>query len=115
MLPLPLNGLRVLDLSHVWAGPYCTMMLADMGAEIVRVESIQRPAATRMVLADNQPGENPWNRTAYFNKLNRNKFGITLDLNSGWGMDILHQLIKLSDVLVESYSPGTMKKMGSGV
>ncbi len=129
--PLPLQGIRVLDFTVVWAGPYATMMLADYGAEVIRVESLQHfPSSTRglmprppQALIDNashllggypewNPGERPWNRHPMFNAHGRNKLSMTVDLERPEGLDIMHRLIAVSDVIVENNSINVMGKLG---
>jgi len=102
-----LNGLRVVDLSRVLAGPFCTMMLADLGAEVIKVEQPEKGDDSRH-FAPFRNGE-----SAYFMNLNRNKKGITLNLKDK-GRDIFLELIKSADVLVENFRPGTMDKLGLG-
>lgn len=102
-----LAGLRVLDLTRVLAGPFCTMMLADMGAEVIKIE---RPGAgddTRQ-FAPFKNGE-----SAYYMNLNRNKKGVTLNLK-GRGKALFLELVKTADIVVENYRPGTMEKLGLG-
>ena len=132
-LPLPLEGVRVLDLGVVLAGTSATQILADLGAEVIRVESTQYFApATRGMRAhptleevqrapaisggypDRDPGERPWNRFPWFNTTARNKLGMTVDLRREEGQDILRRLVALSDVLVTNVAPGTMDRLGVG-
>ncbi len=113
MPELALEGIRVIDLTYSWAGPYLTRLLADMGAEVIKVESCRRPEFTRpLILAENEPGKDWWNHSGYFNAGHRNKYGITLDLNFPQGRAVLKELVKISDVLVEAYSPRVMKNFG---
>ena len=89
MFKLPLNDHRVLDLTMSWAGPFATRLLADMGAEVIKVESLARFDPIRGPLRplhpaegcypDDEPGERPYNRHGYFNERNRNKLGLCLD------------------------------------
>lgn len=104
---LPLSGIRVLDLSRILAGPYCTMMLGDLGAEIIKVE---RPGAgddTRTWGPPFADGE-----SAYYLCCNRNKKSITIDLKKPRGVELVKELAKDADVLVENFTPGLMKKFG---
>nr|WP_294495618.1 CoA transferase [uncultured Mediterraneibacter sp.] len=103
-----LNGVKVLDLTRVLAGPYCAMMLADMGAEVIKIE---RPGK-----GDDARGNFPIinGESAYYMNLNRNKKGMTLNLKSEKGKDILRQLVAQSDILIENYRPGVMEKLGLG-
>ncbi len=128
---LPLEGVRVLDLTIVWAGPYCTSFLADMGAEVIRIESTQTfpPAPTRGARArptqqqlDNTalylgglpgrvPGDRPWNRTPLFNAHARNKRSMTVDLLRPEGQRVLDRLVEVSDVFVENNPTRTMERL----
>lgn len=129
MAKRPLEGIRVLDITVVWAGPYSTMFLADMGAEVIRVESTKVfPSQTRGQLAhpdhdaekrratsaypDRDPGARPWNRSATFNTHARNKHSMTVDLRSPEGKDIFRRLIEVSDVFVENNAVGSMERLG---
>ena len=103
----PLVGIRVLDLSRALAGPFCTMMLGDMGAEVIKVESPDGGDDSR-TWAPPYIGQ----ESAYFLSCNRNKKSITLNLRSEGAKKVLTDLIKISDVVVENFRPGTMKKMG---
>jgi len=103
-----LSNLRVLDLTRVLAGPFCTMMLADMGADVIKIEIPERGDDTR------QMGPFKKGESAYYMNLNRNKRGITLNLKSAKGKEIFLELVKRADVVVENYRPGTMEKLGLG-
>src|ERR1019366_7754281 len=105
----PLSGLRVLDLTRVLAGPFCTMILGDMGADIVKVEQPIRGDDTR---SWGPPFLGP--ESAYFLAIYRNKRGITLDLKQPRGQEILRQLIRKSDVVIENFKPGTLEAWGCG-
>lgn len=104
----PLKGIKVVDLTRVLAGPFCTMMLADMGAEVIKIE---RPGSgdDSRAFGPHQKGE-----SAYFMSINRGKKSLTLDLKADRGKDVLKRLIKNADVLVENFKPGVMKKLGLG-
>jgi len=100
----PLNGIRVLDLSRVLAGPYCTMVLGDLGADVIKVESPE---------GDETRGWGPpfaEGESAYYLCINRNKRSIIVDFKTDEGRAILHTLIKRSDVLVENFRPGTLAR-----
>jgi crotonobetainyl-CoA:carnitine CoA-transferase CaiB-like acyl-CoA transferase len=122
--PLPLAGIRVLDLSQVWSGPYCTRVLADLGAEVIKVEATFRPDPERgpgqgpfgntSRYPRGEPGERPYNRAGRFNEYGRNKFGITLDLRDAECLAMARELIRLSDMVVENYSVGVMERLGLG-
>ncbi|MFQ5838639.1 MAG: CaiB/BaiF CoA transferase family protein [Thermoplasmata archaeon] len=104
----PLAGYRVLDLSHILAGPYCTMILVDLGAEVIKVE---RPDG-----GDPARAYGPFleGQSAYFMSLNRGKKSITLNLKSPKGKDIAMRLAEKCDVLVENFRPGTLERLGLG-
>lgn len=106
---LPLNGVRVLDLSRVFAGPMCAMALGDMGAEVIKVEHPQRGDDTR----DWGLRLGPTN-TTYFDTINRNKKSITLDLKTPEAQDIVKELVKKSDVVIQNFKYGAIEKMGLG-
>ena len=103
-----LEGVKVLDLTRVLAGPYCGMMLADMGAEVIKIEVPGKGDDAR----GNFPIIN--GESAYYMNLNRNKRGMTLNLKSEKGKDILRRLVSQSDILIENYRPGVMEKLGLG-
>lgn len=105
---LPLSGIKVLDLTRVLAGPYCTMLLADMGAEVVKLEKPNHGDDSR------EYGPFVKGESAYFMSVNRNKKSITLNLKSSEGKEIFKKLIKHFDVVVENFRPGVMEKMGLG-
>ena len=119
-----LAGLRVIDLSQIFAGPYATKLLADMGAEIIRVECAARSgrggALPRMKpggafgasFPDGDTGERSYNRFAYYNEVNRNKYAITLDLAKPLGVEVFRRLVRISDVVVENFTPRVMKNFG---
>src|SRR5436309_12071032 len=103
----PLDDIRVIDLSRVLAGPYGTMMLADLGAEVIKVEQPGTGDDTRQWGPPFAAGE-----SAYYLSCNRNKKGITLNLQSAQGRDIAGQLADRCDVLVENFLPGTLDEWG---
>ena len=116
-----LKGVRVIDLTRVWAGPHATRMLADMGAEVIHVTgrklvgpmTISRETARILgVYPDDEPGERHWNRNSQTNDLARNKYDITLELDTLEGLSLLRRLVAMSDVVVENYSPRVMPKFG---
>ena len=106
--PGPLDGIRVLDLSRFIAGPYCTMLLGDMGADVVKVEPPGRGENSR-AFAPFVEGE-----SLYTMVFNRNKRSVALDLRSDRGKNQLRELLARADVLVENYVPGTLERMGFG-
>ncbi len=103
----PLDGITVLDLTRVLSGPYCTMLLADMGARVIKVEQPGKGDDTRAWGPPFLEGE-----SAYFLSINRNKESVTLDFKQPAGQAVLRQLIAKSDVLVENFRPGTLTKLG---
>ena len=104
-----LEGIKVLDLSRALAGPYCTMMLADMGAEVIKLEMPGRGDDSRSWGPPFVKGE-----SAYFMSVNRNKKSLTLNMKSERSTEIVHKLIKQSDVLVENFRPGAMERLDLG-
>ena len=110
---LPLQGVRIVDLSMGWAGPLCTRHLADLGADVVKVEACRYPDWWRGT--DMRPAaleQRLYEKTGRFNALNRNKRGISLDLTSADGVRILKQLVAKADAVVENYSTGVLPKLG---
>src|SRR5436309_5941993 len=105
----PLTGLKVIDLTHVMAGPTCTLMLADMGAEVIKVEKTPSGDDSRHMIPPKLGDE-----TAAFLMMNRNKRGIVLDLKTEGGKTILRRLIATTDVVVENFAPGVMERLGFG-
>lgn len=108
--PLPLAGIRVLDVSQVMAGPYCSMLLGDMGADVIKIEPPGTGDQTRGAMGFKMKGSDSMG----FLNMNRNKRSIALNLKSEAGREILHKLAKSADILVENYRPGVMKKLGCG-
>src|SRR6202162_3047741 len=105
----PLTGLKVVDLTHVMAGPTCTLMLADMGAEGIKIEKIPAGDDTRYMVPPKIGDE-----AASFLMMNRNKKGIALDLKTAGGARVLRRLIGSADVLVENFGPGVMDRLRLG-
>ncbi len=105
-MPGPLQGIKVIDLTRVLAGPFCTMTLADLGAEIIKIEKPGTGDDSRAF------GPHLHGESAYFMSINRGKKSLTLDLKSEKGREIFLLLIKDADVLVENFKPGVMKKLG---
>lgn len=105
---MPLSGFRILDLTRIISGPFCTSLLADMGAEVIKIETPGEgdPVRAQGVIRDGLS----W----YFANYNRNKKSVTLDLYSEEGKAVLQRLIAECDVIVENYRPGVMQKMGLG-
>jgi len=109
----PLAGIRVADFSWVWAGPFCTLQLAHLGADVIRVECRDRPCVTRQIppFADFQPG---LNRSGYFNQYNQGKRSLTLNLKHPRALDVARRLVTRSDVVAENFANGVMERMGLG-
>ena len=105
----PLAGVKVLDLTRVLAGPYCTMFLGDLGAEVVKIEEPGVGDDTRAWGPPFAGGE-----SAYFLCINRNKKSVTLNLKSNQAVGLLRRLAESADVLVENFRPGTMERLGLG-
>jgi crotonobetainyl-CoA:carnitine CoA-transferase CaiB-like acyl-CoA transferase len=117
MSKLPLEGIRVIDSSYVFAGPYATGLLGDMGAEVIKIEGPARPDFTRGgafsgLLPDNDPQHDPWNRTSTYNLVNRGKKSLVIDLARPEGREVLVDLIKVSDIIVENFTPRVMRGWG---
>ncbi len=104
----PLEGVRVVDLSQFLAGPFCTMLLGDMGAEVVKVENPRVGDPTRT------HGSMVGGESSYFLSINRNKRSMTLDLKAEAGKAVLRRLMERGDVLVENYRPGVLERLGFG-
>lgn len=107
-MPLPLAGVRVLDVSQVMAGPYACMLLADMGADVIKVEPPDGGDQTRGAMGFKLKG----NDSMGFLNMNRNKRSITLNLKSEAGRQVLFRMVKDADILVENYRPGVVKRLG---
>src|SRR6202049_1287759 len=103
----PLDGITVIALTRVLSGPYCTMLLADMGARVIKIEQPGKGDDTRAWGPPFLEGE-----SAYFLSINRNKESVTIDFKHPEGRALLEQLIAKPDVLVENFRPGTLTKLG---
>ncbi len=127
----PLEGVRVIDLCVVWAGPFATMLMGDLGAEVIKPENpfvfqpmtrgaLARPSKPMITMAaawagglpGNEPGSRPWNYSPTFVSLYRNKKSFTVDLRRPEGMEVLRKLVAVSDVVYENNATGTMEKLG---
>ena len=106
-MPGPLSGTRVVDLTRALAGPYCTLLLGDLGADVIKIELPGTGDETRQWGPPFVEGE-----SSYFMSVNRNKRSVTLDLKSSAGREALHRLTRSADVLVENFRPGTMERLG---
>ncbi|OBB82157.1 CoA-transferase [Mycobacterium colombiense] len=109
---LPLSGIRVLDMTTFWAGPCCTHSLALLGAEVIHVESTRRPDGTRMIAGIPITEDQWWEKSPIFEALNTNKKGLTLDLQSSRGRELLRELIATCDVVVENFTPRVLDQIG---
>ena len=116
-----LKNFRILDLSRIWAGPYCTKLLADMGAEVIKLESLSvydshrgpiSPARGIAAYPDGEPGEEPWNRNGWFNCLHLSKYGVTLELTEDASRRVFERLVSISDVLIENFRQGSLERLG---
>src|SRR6202451_3443338 len=103
----PLEGIKILDFTHVQAGPVCTQLLALFGADVIKVERPETGNITRSQLRDI-----PNVDSLYFTMMNGNKRSITLDTKNPLGRQVLEELIKICDVLVENFAPGVLDRMG---
>lgn len=123
-----LENIRILDLSRVWSGPMAVRMLADVGAEAIVIDAPQARITSREnlemlrqakragrhfpYLPDGDPGDEPWNRQGTYNDFNRNKLGITMNLTKPEGQELFKRLVKISDVVLENYTPRVMGNFG---
>ena len=116
----PLSELRAVVLTQAWAGAYCTQILGDLGMEVIQVESVNRidpwrggiPPRLSGLYPDGKPGKRPWDRNALYNSVNRNKKGITLDLNDDECRSALLDLVASSDLFVENFSGRVIGNLG---
>jgi len=108
-----LAGIRVLDLIHAWAGPFTTQLLADYGAEVIKIETCERPDMLRFsTLAVDETRPGAYNRGGWFQYLGRNKLGLTLDLKQPQGQGLFKRLAAQSDVVIENFSARVMPRLG---
>jgi len=114
MSKAPLAGIRVADFCWAWAGPYGTLQLAHLGAEVIRIESTTRPCASRQIPP--WPGGKPggFNRSGYFNQYNQGKRSLTLNFKKSEALELAKKLIAKSDIVMENFAAGVMDKMGLG-
>jgi crotonobetainyl-CoA:carnitine CoA-transferase CaiB-like acyl-CoA transferase len=110
-MSLPLSGITVLDLTHVLAGPFCTQIMGDLGAEVIKIE---RPGVGDQTRRMPPHFIGKKKQSAYFLAINRNKKSLTLDLKSPEGKKIFYELTKKADVVINNFTPGTMEKLGLG-
>ncbi len=106
------EGLRIADFTWVFAGPACCRIFGDQGAEIIRIESRERPDPVRPILSDDKAPDSE--RGGYFNNLNRNKLHVTLNLSHPTSVELAKKIIGISDVVVENFSANVMEKLGLG-
>lgn len=109
---LPFAGLRVLDMTAFWAGPSCTHILALLGAEVIHVESTTRPDGTRMIAGVPFTEDAWWEKSPIFAGLNTNKKGVTVNIQTERGRELLRDLVASCDVLVENYTPRVLEQVG---
>ena len=112
---LPLDGIRILDSTYVFALPYAGGHLADLGAEVIKIEGPGRPDITRTggyagSFPENDPGADWWNRPSTYNLLNRGKRSLVLDLSTERGRDLFRELVAVSDVVMENFTPRVMRR-----
>ena len=117
MTTLPLEGIRVLDSTYVFALPYTGGQMADLGAEVIKVEGPRRPDITRGgglygTFPDNDPAEDWWNRPSTYQLLNRGKRSLVLDMSREEGREIFRELVMVSDVVMENFTPRVMRRWG---
>jgi crotonobetainyl-CoA:carnitine CoA-transferase CaiB-like acyl-CoA transferase len=105
---LPLSGLRVIDLTRALSGPFCSMILADLGADVVKVEPLPAGEMSRAW------GPFDHGISTYFLSANRNKRGLAVDFRKPEGLALIHELVRRADVVIENFKPGTMEEMGLG-
>jgi benzylsuccinate CoA-transferase BbsF subunit len=110
----PLSGIKVADFTWVWAGPYCTMQLAHLGADVTRIETRTRPCVTRMLPPWPEGKFDSLNKSGYFNQYNQGKKSVSLNFKHPEAKDVAWRLIKDADVVVNNFASGVMEKMGFG-
>ncbi len=111
----PLEGLRVLDFSHIWAGPICARILGDLGADIIKIEGPGRYDSMRnLFLMDNDTDDDYWNRSGFFQNRNQNKRGIAIDLTTDAGRKLVRGMMPHTDVVIENFTPRVMPAFGLG-
>ena len=110
---LPLSGVRIIEPGQVWALPYAISPLAAYGAEVIKVESAVRPDSSRgSPQPGSQVGDQPWNNGGMYHEANRNKLGISLDLNTDRGKELFKELVSVSDVVAQNFPPRVMRNFG---
>jgi crotonobetainyl-CoA:carnitine CoA-transferase CaiB-like acyl-CoA transferase len=111
MYRLPLDDIRILDLTMAWAGPYGTRLLADMGAEVIKIEAAGNWDVLRALNGQRPDVERVWDKSGYFNAINRNKYGISLDLAKPKGRDLFLRLVAMSDVVIDNFRAEVMDNL----
>lgn len=110
----PLDGIRIVDFTWAWAGPYATLLLALLGAEVIKVESRKRPDHTRLRSLMTGPTVGGINQSTVFNDMNLNKLSLTLDLTQPKSIEIAKRLVKIADVVAQNMRPGVLDRLGLG-
>ena len=110
----PLAGIRVADFTWVWAGPFCTLQLAHLGAEVIRVETSTRICVTRMLPPFPRHEKPHFNRSGYFNQYNQGKKSVALDMKRPEALEVAKRLCAASDIVTENFAAGVMDRMGLG-
>src|ERR1700722_2373261 len=110
----PLDGIRIADFTWVWAGPYCTLQLAHLGADVIRMETKTRPCITRMLPPWPEAKPGGLNRSGYFNQYSQGKRSITLNFKDPAAHEVARRLIAKSDVVINNFAHGIIEKMGFG-
>ena len=116
-MPGPLEGIRIIDLTRILSGPFCTMLMADLGADVIKVEQPVTGDPARgngPFLSPPESTEDSNQYSTYFMSINRGKRSIAIDLSKSDGREILLQLIDSADVLIENFRPGTIERLGLG-
>ena len=111
---LPLDGVRVVDLTWVWAGTFCTMNLAHLGAEVIHIESAKRPDLYRRTTLDTSGAEFGLDESGMFNQWNQGKLGVAVDLSDPRGIEVVKDLVRVSDVVVQNFATGVLERLGLG-
>src|ERR1700744_3225278 len=106
--PPPLQGIRVLDVSQVMAGPFCSMLLGDMGADVIKIEPPEGGDQTRRAMGFKLKGAD----SLGFINMNRNKRSMVINLKTEAGRRVFYRLVETADILVENYRPGATKRLG---
>ena len=111
---LPLEDVRVVDLTWVWAGTFCTMNLAHLGAEVIHIESAKRPDLYRRTTLDTSGAEFGLDESGMFNQWNQGKLGVAVDLRDERGIEVVKDLVRVSDVVVQNFATGVLERLGLG-